>query len=112
MLASTPDSAKQPRHMNNGGIENVENELWRDADGEHEQRHRNYDKFFATQKIGERAATFRQSSTEKRLHRSHKNDRCHEKADHGNGRERSRHRERAFKNQKLADKSIQSWQTE
>ena len=112
MPGSIPVTAKQPRHMNNGGIENVENELWRDANGKHEQCHGNYDKFFAAQKIGERGATFRQSSTEERLHRSHKNDRCHQKADDSNGRERGRHRERAFENQKLADKSVQPRQTE
>ena len=39
-------SAKQPRHMNNGRIENVEDELWRDANGEHEQCEGNDDKFF------------------------------------------------------------------
>ncbi len=79
--------------MNDGRIENVEQELRRDADGEHEQCDRNHDKFFPLQKIGERAATFCKWSAKQRLHRSHKNDRGDEKADHGNGRKRGRHRE-------------------
>ena len=86
-------SAKQPRHLNDGRIENVEDELRHDADGEHEQCHRNHDKFFPSQKIGECAAIFCKRSAKQRLHRSHKNDGCDEKADHGNGRERRRHRE-------------------
>ena len=105
-------SAKQPRHLNDGRIENVEDELWRDADGEHEQRYGNHDKFFPSQKVGERAATFCQRSAEESLHRSEENDGCNEKADDGDGRERRRHRERSFENQKLANKSIQPWQTE
>ena len=79
--------------MNDGRIEDVEHELWRDADGEHEQCYGNHDKFFSSQKIGERAATFCEGSAEESLHHSHKNDGGDEKADHGDGRERRRHRE-------------------
>src|SRR5262245_66249399 len=99
-------STEQPRHMNDGRIENVEDELRKDADGEHEQCYRNHDKFLASQKIRERAAGFCEWSAKEALHRSHKNDGCHEEADHGKGRERRRHRERAFENQKLANKSV------
>ena len=80
--------------------------------GEHEQCYGNHDKFFPSQKIGERAATFCKRSAEQRLHRSHKNDGGDEKADHSDGRERRCHRERRFENQKLADESVQPWQTE
>ena len=104
-------SAKQPRHLNDCRVENVEDELRRDAYREHEQRYGNHDKFFPSQKIGERAATFCERSAEQRLHRSHKNDGGDEKADHGDGRERRRHCKRRFENQKLAYKSIQPWQT-
>ena len=92
--------------MNDGRVENVEDELRRDADGEHEQCHRNYEKFFPSQKIGECAATFCEWSAEERLHCPHKNDGCEEEADYGNGREGCRHRERRFENQKLANKSV------
>ena len=77
--------------MNDGRIENVEYELRRDADGEHEQCDRNDDKLFPSQKIGERAATFCEWSAEEGLHHSHKNDGCDEEADHSDGREPSRH---------------------
>ena len=98
--------------MNDGRIENVEDELRCHAYCKHEQCYGDDDKFFPSQKIGERAATFCEWSTEQRLHRSHENDGCDEKADHGNSSERCRHRKRAFENQKLANKSVQPWQTE
>jgi len=79
--------------MNDGRIENVEHELRHDADGEHEQCYGNHDKFFPSQKVGERAATFCEWSAEERLHRSHENDGCHQKANYGDGRERRRNRE-------------------
>src|SRR5262249_25631249 len=84
---SRSGSAKQSRHLNDGCVENVKDELRRDANGEHEQSHGNHDEFFPAQKIGEHAATFCEWPAEKRLHRSHKNDGCDEKADHGDGRE-------------------------
>ena len=86
-------SAKQPRHVNDCRVEDFKDELWRDADGEHEQCYRNHDEFFPPQKIGERAATFSEWSAKERLHRSHKNNGCDEKADHSNGCECGCHRE-------------------
>src|ERR1051325_7079301 len=105
-------SAKQPRHVNDCRVENTEDELWRDANGEHEQCYRDYEDLFASQKVGERTATLCEWSAEKRLHRSHENDGCEEKTDHRNSRECRSHRERAFENQKLANKSVQPRQTE
>src|SRR4029450_10335844 len=100
-------SAKQPRHVNDRRVEDTEDELWRDANGEHEQCYGNNDELFPPQKIGERAATFCERSAEERLHRSHENDGCDEKTDHANGREGRCHRERRFENQKLPNKYIQ-----
>jgi len=105
-------SAKQPRHVNDCRVENTEDELWRDANNEHEQCYRDYDDFFSSQKIGERAATLCEWSAEERLHRSHENNGCEEKTDHRYSRECRCHRERAFENQKLANKSVQPRQTE
>ena len=105
-------SAKQLRHVNDRRIENVEDELRCDADGEHEQCYGNHHEFLSSQKIWKRAAIFCERSAEESLHGSYKNDGGDEKAYHGNGRERRRHRERRFENQKLADKSVQAWQTE
>src|SRR3954471_10836288 len=99
-------SAKQPRHVNHRRIEDVEDELRCDADREHEQCYGNHDEFFSSQKIGKRAATFCERSAEESLHGSYKNDGGDEKAYHGNSRERRRHPERRFEDQKLADKSI------
>ena len=48
-LAHFRDSlGKQTRHLRDGGVEDVEDKLRRDADGEHEQRHRNDDELFAS----------------------------------------------------------------
>ena len=49
-------SAEQARHFRDGCVEDVEDELRRDADGEHEQRDRNNDEFFASPKIDNRRA--------------------------------------------------------
>ena len=49
-------SGKQPGHFRHGGVENVEHELRRDADCEHEQRHGNHDAFLASPKIRKRVA--------------------------------------------------------
>ena len=40
-------SCKQARHLDDGAVENVEEELRRDADGEHQQRHGNDDEIAA-----------------------------------------------------------------
>src|SRR4029453_10209661 len=50
-------SAKQSRHLNDGAVEDIEDELRRDADCEHEQCDGNNDELFAPQEIGERPAT-------------------------------------------------------
>ena len=76
-------SAKQPRHLNDRCVEDVEHELRYDADGKHEQCYGNHDKFFPSQKIRKCAAIFCKRSAKQRLHRSHKNDGCDEKADDG-----------------------------
>src|SRR6476646_3683429 len=106
-LPIADDSTKQPRHLNERRIENVEDELRCDADGEHEQCYGNHHEFLSSQKIWKRAAIFCERSAEESLHGSYKNDGGDEKAYHGNGRERRRHRERRLENQKLANKSIQ-----
>ncbi len=105
-------SGKQARHLNDGGVEDVENELRRDADREHEERDRNNDELLASQKIGKDAATIGERTAEERLHRAHKHDGRDEKTDDSNGRERSGDGERTFEDQKFADESVQSGQTE
>src|SRR6266581_217219 len=88
MICLLIESCKQSRHLNDCCFENVENELRRDADGEHQQCHRSDDKFFASQKIRKRAATVCERPTEERLHGAHEDDGCDEKPDHSNGRKR------------------------
>src|SRR5438874_2271116 len=82
-------SGKEARHFNDGGVENVEDELRRDADCEHEQSDRNDDELFASQKIGERAATLGQGTAEERLHCARKCDRRDEQTNYCDSRERS-----------------------
>ena len=68
-------SSEQPSHLNDGRVENVENELRGETDGEHEQGHWNDYEFLAPQKVRKRAATFDQRPAEKRLHRTQQNNR-------------------------------------
>src|SRR5439155_11236322 len=103
---SSSPSGKQSRHLDDSCIENVEDELRGDADDEHEQCHRNDDELFASQEIGERAATFGQGTAEERLHGARKCNRRDEQANYCDSGERSRHRERAFENEKFANESI------
>lgn len=86
-------SGKHPRHLRDGCVENVEDELRRDADGEHEQGHRNNDEFLASQKIGKRPATLSQGTAEERLHGARKCDRRDEQTNYCNAGEPSRCRE-------------------
>ena len=51
-------SGKQSRHLNDGCVEDVEDELRRDADGEHEQGDGNDDPFLAALEIGEGRCNF------------------------------------------------------
>lgn len=83
---------KQSRHLNYGGVEDVEDELRGDADGEHKDGDGHDDEFFALQKIGQRAATLSQWSAKEGLHDAHKNDGRHEKPDHRHSRERGGNR--------------------
>ena len=58
--------------------------LRRDADGEHEERDRNHDQFFAREKIGKCGAISGRRATEEQLHRSQKSDGGEEQAQNGN----------------------------
>ena len=59
-------SGKQARHVGDGCIEDVEDELRRDADGKHEQSDRNDDEFLASQKVRKRSATLSERTAEER----------------------------------------------
>ena len=85
--------AEQSRHLNDGGVEDVENKLRRDPDGEHEQRDGNNDPFLAAPEIGKGVTTLRQRTAEERLHHAHEDDGGNEKADYGDGCERRGDRE-------------------
>ena len=88
-LAHFAASAEQSRHLNDRGVDDVEDELRHDADREHEQRDGHNHERLGSPEIGKPAATLRQRTAEERLHRARKHDCCDEKTDHGNGRERS-----------------------
>ena len=88
-VAEILTSAQQSCHLNDGCVEDVEDELRREANGEHEQRDGHNHERLGSPEIGKPAATLRQRTAEERLHRTRKHDCCDEKTDHGNGRERS-----------------------
>src|SRR5882724_13250853 len=77
------DSSKQPCHLYHGGVENVEEELGRDADGEHEKRDRNYDPLLVRSEIGKSDTGFDERTAEERLHRAHEDDGGEEETEHG-----------------------------
>src|SRR5260370_37290111 len=96
-------SRKQPRHVNDGCVEDVEDELRIDADGEHQERDGNADELLAPNEIGETATTFDNWTAEKRLHRAHERHGRENKTHHGDSCKRSSNCERAFENYKFTD---------
>src|SRR5262249_32585103 len=105
-------SAKQPRHLNDGGVKNVEHELRSEADREHEQGGRNDDEFFTTKEIGKTGATFGERAAEEQLHRAHERYGRKKETQHRDRSEGSGNCKRAFENEKLANKSVESGQAE
>src|SRR4030095_2151990 len=99
-------SGKQTRHLSDGGVEDVEDELRRDADREHEQCDGNDDELFASQKIGERAATLGQGTAEERLHGARKRNRRDEQTNYCDRSKRSGDGKGTFENKKFADESV------
>src|SRR6266446_10416764 len=105
-------SRKQPRHVNDGCVEDVEDELRIDADGEHQERDGNDDELLAPNEIGETATTFDKWTAEKRLHRAHESHGREKKTQHGDRCKRSSNCKRAFENKKFANESVEPRQTE
>src|SRR5712691_11859184 len=73
--------------VNDGCVEDVEDKLGRDADGEHQQRDWNDDPLFRSQEIGKVAATLSQGAAKERLHCARKHDRRDKQTDHRHGSE-------------------------
>src|SRR2546421_5978999 len=63
-LLMAPPSREQPRHLHNGGVENVEEKLRRDADGEHEKCDRNYYPLLVRSEIGKNDTGFNERTAE------------------------------------------------
>src|SRR5712691_10759932 len=87
LLISIKSSGKQSRHVNDGGVEDVEDELRGDADGEHEQSYWNNDELFASPKIDKCSAAFGERAAEEGLHGARERDGGHEQTDYRDGRE-------------------------
>jgi hypothetical protein len=101
---------KEPGHLHDGRVEDVEEKLRGDADGEHEQGHGHDDQFLAPQKIWEGGAVLGQWSAEERLHGAQENNGGNEQANHGHGGVRGGDSKRALKNKEFADESVQARQ--
>ena len=101
-------SGKQPRHLNNRGVKNIEEKLGGDADREHEKRDGNNRPFFVRAEIGENGAGSRKRTAEKGLHCAHKNDGGEKETNNGDCGIASNDGEGTFENEELADKSIES----
>src|SRR5436309_1650581 len=89
-----------------GGIENIEDELGRDADHEHEKGDRNYYPLLVRPELGKSDTGFDERAAEKRLHRAHKDNGSEEQTENRHRGERSSHGEGTFEDKKFADKSV------
>ena len=76
---------EQTRHLNDGGVEDVEKKLRRNPDREHQERDRDDDELLAAHKIGETTAAFGKRSAEERLHRAHESHGREKEAEHSDG---------------------------
>ena len=81
--------AEQSRHLNDGGVEDIEDELRIDADREHQQRGRDDDEFFVADEVGETAATFGERPAEEGLHHAHESHGREKQAEDCNRSKRS-----------------------
>src|SRR2546423_13719986 len=99
------DSSKQPRHLYHGGVENVEEELGGDADGEHEKGDRNYYPLLVRSELRKSDTAFDERAAEERLHCTHENNGGEEETDTGHCRKRRGQGEGTFEDEKFADKS-------
>src|SRR6266550_256298 len=105
-------SGKQPRHLYNGGVKNVEEELRRDTDHEHEKRDWNNRPLLVRLEIGKIGAGFSERTAEERLHRAHKDNGSKKETKHRDGGIAGSDGKGTFEDEKLADKAVQSWQAE
>ena len=101
-----PISGEEPRHLDDGAVEDVERELRCDPEGEHEQGHGNDDELFASKKIRKAIATFSQGTAEEHLNRAQESHGGEEQAEEGHGGRDHREAERAFENEELADEAV------
>src|SRR6266480_7537822 len=100
------DSSKQQCHLYHGGVENIEEELGRDADDEHEKGDRNYYPLLVRPELGKSDTGFDERAAEKRLHHAHEDNGSEEETENRHSGERSGHGEGTFKDKKFADKSV------
>src|SRR6478736_4490797 len=97
-------SSKQPRHLYHGGIENVEEELGRDADGEHEKGGRDYYPLLVRPELGKSDTGFDERAAEKRLHYAHKHNGGEKETDYRHRGKRGSNSEGTLEDEKFADK--------
>ena len=95
------------RKVRDRGVKDGGDELRCDSDREHEQCYRQDSPSFDQAKIWRTAAAFRQRSTEKRLHRPHKNDGGDKQSKHRDCAVTGHECEGAFENQEFANKAVQ-----
>src|SRR5437868_11789624 len=100
------DSSKQPCHLYHSGVENVEEELGCDADGEHKKCDRNYYPLLVRPELGKSHIGFAERAAEERLHHAYENNGGEEETGNRHRGERSGHGEGPFKDKKFADKSV------
>src|SRR5437868_3501156 len=105
-------SGKQPCHLHNGIVKNVEKKLGNDANREDEENDWNNRPFLVSFEIGETGDSFSKRTAEERLHSAHKDNGGEKETKHRDGGIAGRDSEGTFENQKLADKSIKPGQPE
>src|SRR5437763_533462 len=111
-LLMAGSSGKQPCHVHNSGVKNVEEELRGDANREHEKCDGNNRPFFVRAEIEEGRAGPRKRTAEERLHSAHKDNGGEKETKHRDGGIAGSNGKGTFKNEKLADKSVESGKSE
>ena len=99
-------SDEEPRQVDDGAVENLEEKMWRDADTEHHQGDRDDDELLSSHEIRKRLTALGQGTAEEHLHGSQESYRGEKQPEHGDGGRNHRETERALEDEELTDKPV------
>jgi hypothetical protein len=99
-------SGKEPRHLGDRSVEDVEEKLGSNPNGKHQEGHWDNYEFFAREKVRKRRARVRERAAEEQLDGAQKSNGGEKQAEHGDSRRNHREAESAFENQEFADEAV------